>query len=101
MIYDIAIRKAAEEDLGRIQGWYEAQRPSLGFEFTNQIDLALQRIAAEPLSYPPMHRDVRRALVHRFPYKLWFRVQQTAVVVVACTHGVRGPAFLGGRLRNV
>ncbi len=98
MTYRLAIRTAAENDLADIRDWYESRKPGLGLEFLTEIDAAIARIVQEPLSYPQMHRDVRRALVPRFPYKLWFRVQPATVVVIACTHAVRGPAFLETRL---
>jgi len=98
--YNVAIRKAAEEDLERIQDWYESRAHGLGTEFRDEIDIAILRIAKEPLSHLPMHQDIRRALVRRFPYKLWFRVRSSAVVVIACTHAVRGPGYLVSRLRQ-
>ena len=56
MNYAVAIRKAAEEDLERIQDWYELHGRGLGSEFRNEIDAAISRIAAEPLSYPKSDR---------------------------------------------
>ena len=70
MTYSIAIRKAAEDDLAQVRDWYDANRPGLGLEFLTEIDSVLERISLDPLNYPVMYRVIRRALVHRFPYKL-------------------------------
>jgi len=70
----------------------------LGIEFIAEIALAIERIAAEPYSYPELHKDVRRALVRRFPYKLWFRLTDSRVTVIACTHAARAPRYVTQRL---
>ena len=56
-----------------------------------QLDLALQRIAANPQQFPITLRDVRRALMHRFPYSLLFRVEEDTLTIVACFHANRDP----------
>jgi hypothetical protein len=42
---------------------------------------------------------VRRAVVHRFPYSLWYRVVNETVTVVACTHVRKDPEKVIKRLR--
>jgi len=98
MKYELAIRKAAEDDLAQVRDWYDAQRPGLGSEFLIEVDAACARMVESPLAYPTMHRDVRRVLVRRFPYKLWFRIVNDTVVVLACTHAARGPTYTNRRL---
>ena len=48
-------------------------------------------VAERPLSYPLVHRNTRRALMTRFPFGIYFRVEQTQIVVVAVIHGSRHP----------
>ena len=37
------------------------------------VDAAITRIADNPLAYPERYRGVRRALLRRFAYVLWYR----------------------------
>jgi toxin ParE1/3/4 len=70
---------------------YEEQKPGLGNEFADAVDAAMQSILAFPAAYPIIRRDARRFLLQRFPYCLYYRVQEEAVIVVACLHVARDP----------
>jgi plasmid stabilization system protein ParE len=61
----------------------------LGVRFRAELALAAQRIAGNPLRFPVILHDVRRALLRRFPYSLLFRVETEAVTVIACFHASR------------
>jgi len=94
----VLVRRAAELDLERIEDWYDEQRPGLGREFRNAVDVTVARIADDPLAYPDRYRGARRALLRRFPYILWYRVLEGYVVVLACVHGRRDPGVVCARL---
>ena len=71
--------------------WYEDQRTGLGFVFRAALDTAVERVRELPLAHPVVYRDLRRVLVDRFPYALYYRAQSDAIVVVAVVHGRRHP----------
>ena len=71
-------------------GW-EGKRAGWGDEFLTAVQSALDIIVTHPTRYPAIHRNTRRALVHRFPYQIFYRVYDDIVVVVACMHGRRDP----------
>ncbi len=85
----VILGSEAEDDLLDAFRWYEQQRPGLGLVFRDEVDEAVGRIAREPLAYAVQYRDLRRALVHRFPYAIYYRVQADLIVVVAVVHGKR------------
>lgn len=45
-----------------------------------------------------MHRDIRRAIVRRFPYLIWYRVIGETVIVLAFTYAGRDPKYVKTRL---
>lgn len=92
------VRPLAARDLREAQDWYDEQRPGLGDEFRAAIDLQLARVLERPHLYPVIYRDVRRAIVRRFPYLLYFGLSGDDVVVLACLHSSRKPAGLRYRL---
>lgn len=77
--------------------WYEQQREGLGQEFLDQAMTAFNAIAGQPLIYPVVHRNTRRALMARFPFGIYFRVEADDIVVVAIMHGSRHPHRWQGR----
>ena len=54
--------------MAEVQVWYESQQSGLGGEFTTEISRVVDRLTKTPLIYQKVHGDVRRAIVHRFPY---------------------------------
>jgi hypothetical protein len=89
--FDIKIRRAAELDLAEAQLWYESQLTGLGADFLFEVSQVLDQLAETPLIYQIAYRDVRRAIVHRFPYLIWYRILGKAVTALACTHGRLDP----------
>ena len=70
---------------------YEGEAASLGREFLDAVGVALGRIEDDPHRFSVVHGEKHRALLKRFPYGLYFRVETTSVVVVGCFHGHRSP----------
>jgi plasmid stabilization system protein ParE len=97
--FDIQVRRAAELDIAEAHVWYEKQRQGLGAEFHFEVSRVFLLLEQTPLIYPVLYRDVRRALVHRFPYLLWYRVVDESVTVLACTHVRKDPEKVTRRLR--
>lgn len=88
----VRLREEADRDLTAAASWYEQQRVGLGHDFLDEALAALHRVAAQPLTYPVVHRNTRRALMTRFPFGIYFRVEESRIVVVAVVHGSRHPS---------
>ena len=82
---------AARLEVMAAQDWYENEAQGLGARFRAEIDYQAARIAANPLQFPVMLADVRRARLRRFPYGLFFRPLDDAIYVLACFHSSRDP----------
>ena len=94
MSYNVYVRRLAELDALEAQAWYELQQSGLGASFNEAFGHALQKLELKPLRYQKIFGPVRRVLLRRFPYLLWFVVEDAEVVVIACTHGKRGRSFI-------
>ncbi len=88
----LVLRAKAETDLEHAYNWYEREREGLGDEFLAEVRKTLSSVLRMPESCPKVHRQTRRALVHRFPYGLYYRIIDETVVLVACFHTRRHPA---------
>jgi len=96
--FNVQVRRAAEFDVAAAQIWHETQRTGLGAEFHFEFSQVIARPSETPLIYSAVYRDVRRAVVHRFPYLIWYRVLDKDVMVLACTHGRQDPDKVSSRL---
>lgn len=83
--------EAAEDDIAAAFEWYESQRAGLGAEFIDAIDQALEPILDFPESCEVFYRDTRRCLVERFPFEVFYRLQDGVLIVVAAMHAARDP----------
>jgi plasmid stabilization system protein ParE len=81
----------AEAELKAAHAWYADIRPQLGHRFALAVDATIEAITENPLRFPVVHRGRRRAGVRRFPYGLFFEVQEQRIVIIACFHGKRNP----------
>jgi plasmid stabilization system protein ParE len=91
MTLAVRLRAEAERDLAAAAAWYERQRRGLGHEFLDEALTVFQLIAQQPLTYPIVHRNTRRALLSRFPFGVYFLTEPAFVMVVAVMHGSRHP----------
>ena len=71
--------------------WYEMQRKCLGDEFLDEVLWALEIISDDPYIHAVVHRNTRRALIHRFPFAIYYQIEKDSIVVVAVMHGSRHP----------
>jgi toxin ParE1/3/4 len=87
----LIIRPDAERDLVDAYGWYEARVTGLGSEFLRSIDAALSSIQRIPEMYRIVYKNVRRALVRRFPFGVFYVVEEDRIVVIGVLHARRDP----------
>lgn len=91
MSFRVYIRPEAETDIEEAALWYEEQRQGLGQEFLDEVLGLCKTISENPAMYPVVHRHTRRALIRRFPFGVYFRIEGEQVIVVAVMHGSRHP----------
>ena len=90
---------AIEQELREIRDFYEARSPLLGKEFIDEFDKLVLRIAAVPGRWMVIENDIRRALMPRFPYVIYFRqVSSDRIRITVVKHQRRHPAL--GRKRK-
>lgn len=91
MIRGASFRAEAFVDVAEAFSWYQAQRPGLGDEFEAELGRTLDLLVTMPEAAPAVHRQVRRALIHRFPYALYFTLAAEGIEVLAVLHTRRDP----------
>lgn len=97
MSFELFIRPEAEADARDAFGWYNEQLPGLGHEFLAELDREFAAILANPEVHARMHRELRRALLHRFPYGVFYAVEARRIVIVAILHTSRNPSIWNRR----
>ncbi len=88
---NLIVRPEAETDLLLAYKWYEDEREQLGLEFMASVGLQLEKVASSPESYPVVYKGVRRCILKRFPYAIFYLAREDAVVVICVSHQARNP----------
>ena len=91
MSLKVCLRPEAETDIEAAAAWYDRQRRGLGEEFLDEVLNVCKTISEHPRLYPVVHRHTRRAIIRRFPFGIYFRIEETGIVVIAVMHGSRHP----------
>ena len=91
MTFRVRIRASARDDILEAFDWYEDQLPGLGDQFVVELDRVISRLSTDPRIYQSVHKEVRRALTRRFPYGIYYLVDQDRVNVLRVLHLARNP----------
>ncbi len=87
---NVYFRRSALKLLTESRQWYEKQRTGLGAEFSLSIEACVNRIMQHPESFPIVHKHVRKANAKRFPYTIFYAIEQSVtpptIVVFSCLH---------------
>lgn len=97
MTVEVRLRPEAEQDVAEAALWYDANEPGLGAQFVDQVQVTLNTIAEQPKAFTAVHKTVRRALVKRFPFGVFYQIDEDGVIVIAVLHGSRHPRSWKGR----
>jgi toxin ParE1/3/4 len=81
----------ADAELAEARQWYAHQREDLDLEFMDSVDEALTHVVRNPHLYPIVYRNLRRAVVRRFPFAIFFDVREDEIQVIAVFHSRRDP----------
>lgn len=78
--------------------WYERITPGLGYKFLADLDQVVTRLKYYPESCSIIENEIRRIIFNRFPYCLWYVIEEETVVVYAVAHMHREPHYWCDRL---
>ena len=94
----LLFRRVAQFELDEAVAWYENKRAGLGREFRIETDKHLRRIANQPQQFRQIRGQVRRVVLQRFPYSIYFLLEVDRVIVLAIFHARRAPQNLERRI---
>jgi toxin ParE1/3/4 len=92
MSKSLLVRPEAEEDLNQAYRWYESQRKGLGGDFLLCVEGGLARITRNPERYRKIHENIRRILIDRFPFGIFFIEDEHQLFVLVVLHARRNPS---------
>ncbi len=86
MLRPVVVQPQSDLDIQAAAVWYEDQQSGLGVRFLAELDLVFGRIEENPLQFPLLEGEVRRAILGRFPYGIYFLTESDELKVLAVLH---------------
>ena len=87
----LRVRKIARAEIVAAFEWYLERSPAAAQQFLDAVDAAMVLIEEAPERHPIIRGRLRRVLLRRFPYAVYYRVFPSTISVVGVIHGHRHP----------
>lgn len=85
---------SAEKELIEAAGYYERESEGLGADFLDEVTRCLQFACQFPKAVPTIDGSIRRLVVSRFPYSIFYRpLKNGDLRVLAVAHDRRIPKY--------
>ncbi len=88
----VRIRARARAEIAEAFEWYHDRSEVAAADFLAELDVAINQISEAPEQFPVIHGLLRRVLIRRFPYAVYYKCYPNGVSVVGVIHGHRHPA---------
>jgi len=82
----LVVRPDVEFDIEDSATWYDTQNDRLGDQFILEFETLLGRIVQNPEQYQIVESDVRKAMLKRFPYAIYYVVSDDELTILGCLH---------------
>jgi plasmid stabilization system protein ParE len=91
MIRPVRLHPEAETEFADAIHWYQSKRFDLAVDFARAVEEGITAIRGHPERQPTVHADIRRLIIRRFPYGIFYSVRPTELKVLAVYHLSRDP----------
>jgi len=78
--------------------YYADCQPGLELRFIDCVESALRQISETPTRLRLFEEDLRRCLVHVFPYAVLYSIEPDYLLIVAVMHCRREPGYWRNRI---
>jgi plasmid stabilization system protein ParE len=99
MSFNVIVRHEAELDLIDAVKWYEENLKGLGSNFLLNVEATIQSLSRNPQAYPKVYKNIRRALIRKFPFGIHYIIEGNQIVVLAIFHFSRSPKNWKSRIQ--
>ncbi len=99
MTFSVQYAEEFETDLQEIIDWYGDQGIGLDRKFVENLKIATEQLAANPLIYRSRTKGARFKHVDRFPYIIVFKVVKYSITIFGVIHDRRNPKLIRKRIK--
>ena len=90
---NVIFSRYAKSELEDATRFYELEFEGLGRRFKEEVKKAAIRVAEYPKAWSLECAEVRKCLLHKFPYKLLYSIEEDHIFIIAVAHQHRKPDY--------
>jgi len=90
-MYKLIIKPSAELDAMDAANWYNQRLDGLGNEYLLALETKINAIRRNPQQFTVIYKNIRRALTERFPFGIFYIIENDVLYVLAIIHTSRSP----------
>ncbi|PIQ11593.1 MAG: hypothetical protein COW71_00280 [Ignavibacteriales bacterium CG18_big_fil_WC_8_21_14_2_50_31_20] len=91
MTNKVRFAKEATIEFRESVNFYELKAKGLGLKLTNEIDSTIERIKLNFDLYPRVVENIRKIQVNKFPYSLFYEIENDTLIILRIFHNKRKP----------
>ncbi|MBI3220447.1 MAG: type II toxin-antitoxin system RelE/ParE family toxin [Bacteroidetes bacterium] len=97
--YDVEFTFQAREDIREIVLWYRNEIEGLEDRFLASLKSSVDLISRSPTTYQINFGVFRSVLLPRFPYRVYYFIEEKTIKILAVIHLKRSPKYIRKRLK--
>ena len=89
----IKISKKAFLEIEDAKEYYNLQKENLGDTFKSDLKSSINKIQTFPDLYPNITGTMKRCILHRFPYSIFYALKKDIILILSVAHQHRKPFY--------
>jgi plasmid stabilization system protein ParE len=90
---NVIFAKPAKLELDDAVAYYELEHSGLGIKFKEEVQKNIERIKKFPQAASIERGEIRKSLLHKFPYKILYSIESDHIFIIALAHQHRKPDY--------
>jgi len=99
MVFEIIIKPIVFLDVEEAVIYYDKKLKGLGNRFYNNFITSLNEIEINPHNYSYIKNPVRKHIIKKFPYKIYYIATVDKIIVIGVSHAKRSNTYIKRRLK--
>jgi len=97
-LYKIELSDQAEEDFDNAYQYYNNESEIVAARFLNEVNISFEKIAGNPELYTKTDYDLRKCVLQKFPFVIYYECKEDIVQIVSVFHTSRNPEIWKNRV---
>jgi len=96
--FSIELSDEAETDFDKSFEYYFKENPKVANRFFRRINASIEDIKLNPFTFPFVHKDVRKYVVKKIPFVIYYQINNSTIRIIAIFHTSRNPKIWNNRV---